>query len=370
MKIITVIGARPQFIKAIVLSRILAETDEFKEIVIHTGQHYDDNMSKVFFQELGLSEPKYRFNLGGGTHGQMTGRQLEAIEGVLLAEKPDVCLVYGDTNSTLAGALAAAKLGIAVAHVEAGLRSFNRKMPEETNRVLSDHVSTWLFAPTKTAVDNLSAEGISGERVHFVGDVMFDLARLVIENPAHITDIGDRLGLTHGGYALSTLHRQETTDEPGKLLAILDALAELAGTMPVILPIHPRTRKIVSTVPAIAKALSAITVIEPLGYFDMATLLAGARIAVTDSGGLQKEAFFHKVPCVTVRSETEWVELIDLGWNRLPAEFTRESISDAIASALNSPAGRDTAPYGDGRTATRIRDVLRSAMHNGRFQAL
>lgn len=354
MKILTVIGARPQFIKAMALSRAIAKTDSVEEVLLHTGQHYDDNMSAVFFRELGLAEPKYRFDLGGGTHGHMTGQQLAAIEDALIAEKPDVCLVYGDTNSTLAGALAAAKLHIPVAHVEAGLRSFNRRMPEEINRVVSDHIATWLFAPTRTAVDNLANEGIGGDRVHLVGDVMYDVARLVIDDPARRTDIAERLAIAGSEYAIATLHRQETTDDPARLVAILDALAGLASRMPVVLPMHPRTRKTIAAMPEAKKALSALTVIEPLGFFDMATLLAGARLAVTDSGGLQKEAFFHRVPCVTVRDETEWVELVDLGWNRLPDAFTRQAIAKAIEAAISMPKGADAAPYGAGEAASAI----------------
>jgi len=360
MKILTVIGARPQFIKAIALSRAVAEADGVEEVLLHTGQHYDDDMSAVFFRELGLAQPKYRFNLGGGTHGHMTGGQLAAIEDALVAEKPDVCLVYGDTNSTLAGAIAAAKLHVPVAHVEAGLRSFNRRMPEEINRVLSDHAATWLFAPTPTAVDNLAREGIVGGRVHLVGDVMYDVSRLVMDDPSRRTDIAERLGLSGSEYAVSTLHRQETTDDPARLIAVLEALSDLAARMPVVLPMHPRTRKTVAAMPNAGKALAAVTVTAPLGFFDMATLLSGARLVVTDSGGLQKEAFFHRVPCVTVRDETEWVELVELGWNRMPRSFSREAIRETIEAALSAPAGRNAAPYGDGRAAERILACVRA----------
>ncbi|OJU32949.1 MAG: UDP-N-acetylglucosamine 2-epimerase [Rhizobiales bacterium 68-8] len=359
MKILTVIGARPQFIKAIALSHAVARTGGVEEVLLHTGQHYDDNMSGVFFRDLGLAAPKYRFDLGGGSHGPMTGKQLAAIEDALVAEKPDVCLVYGDTNSTLAGALAAAKLHIPVAHVEAGLRSFNRRMPEEINRVVSDHLATWLFAPTDTAVRNLAAEGIGADKVHLVGDVMYDVARLIIDNPERRTPILGTLGLEPGRYAISTLHRQENTDEPARLVAILEALAGLAGTMPVVLPMHPRTRKTVQALPQAAAALDKLTVTEPLGFFDMATLLSQARIAVTDSGGLQKEAFFYRVPCVTVRDETEWVELVELGWNRLPANIEAAAISGAIRQSLDAGPGRDATPYGEGNAAKAIVNLLR-----------
>ncbi|WP_306048659.1 non-hydrolyzing UDP-N-acetylglucosamine 2-epimerase [Oceaniradius stylonematis] len=358
MKIVTIIGARPQFIKAIALSSRIANAPGVEEFLVHTGQHYDDNMSEVFFRDLGLSRPDARFDLGGGRHGKMTGRQLEAVEEVILAQRPDACLVYGDTNSTLSGALAAAKLHVPVAHVEAGLRSFNRRMPEEINRVLTDHVSDWLFAPTQVAVDNLAAEGIAPERVHLVGDVMYDVARLILDDAGRRTDICERLKLPDDGYTVSTLHRQENTDDPARLIAVLEALADLSETMPVVLPLHPRTRKISAGLPEAEAALKRLTVIDPLGFFDMATLLSGARLALTDSGGLQKEAFFFRVPCVTLRDETEWVELVELGWNRLPKAITRHAIGDAVAGALAAPPGTDASPYGDGDAARRILDAL------------
>ncbi|MCO5064451.1 MAG: UDP-N-acetylglucosamine 2-epimerase (non-hydrolyzing) [Rhizobiaceae bacterium] len=357
MKILTVIGARPQFIKAIALSVAAAQTDGVEEVLLHTGQHYDDNMSEVFFRDLGLPKPKYRFNIGGGSHGEMTGRQLIAIEEALVTEKPDVLLVYGDTNSTLAGALAASKMHIPVAHVEAGLRSFNKRMPEELNRILTDHVSRWLFAPTQTAVDNLERENVGGAEIHLVGDVMYDVARLFIENPRHRTDIGDRLGLERGNYTVATIHRQENTDVPARLLAILGGLAERAKSQPVVLPIHPRTAKMVRQNAEADALLSKITTIEPVGFFDMATLLSGAALAVTDSGGLQKEAYFHHVPCVTVRDETEWVELVEMGWNRLPEALEKDAILAAISLA-QAPEGPDPAPYGKGDAAGKIIEVL------------
>ncbi|MBX3598210.1 MAG: UDP-N-acetylglucosamine 2-epimerase (non-hydrolyzing) [Rhizobiaceae bacterium] len=358
MKILTVIGARPQFIKAIALSVAAARSGDVEEILLHTGQHYDDNMSEVFFRDLGLPQPKYRFNIGGGSHGEMTGKQLIAIEEALVQEKPDVLLVYGDTNSTLAGALAAAKMHIPVAHVEAGLRSFNKRMPEELNRILTDHVSRWLFAPTQTAVDNLKREAVSGAEVHLVGDVMYDVAKLFIDNPRHRTAIAETLGVQRGKYAVATIHRQENTDVPERLLAILGALAEHTKHQPVILPIHPRTAKMVRQNPQADALLSQITTIDPVGFFDMATLLSGAALAITDSGGLQKEAYFHRVPCVTVRDETEWVELIDMGWNRLPEKLEKDSILSAITQA-RIPEGPDPAPYGQGNAADEILKVLR-----------
>lgn len=358
MKILTVIGARPQFIKAIALSRVITNRPDVREVILHTGQHYDDNMSEAFFRDLLIPEPKYRFDLGGGSHGKMTGRQIEAIEEALVLEAPDVCLVYGDTNSTLAGSLAAAKLNIPVAHVEAGLRSFNRCMPEEINRVVSDHLASWLFAPTERAVANLASEGISSDKVHLVGDVMFDVAQLVINDPDARTEIVPLLGLDPGGYAIATIHRQENTDDLSRLNIILDALAEFADEMPIVVPLHPRTRQAVARLPQAVTRLARLKVTDPLGFFDMATLLAGARLAVTDSGGLQKEAFFNRVPCVTVRGETEWVELIELGWNRLPKVFTKEGIRAAISDALAAPLGQDAAPYGAGNAADRILAAL------------
>lgn len=360
MKIVTIIGARPQFVKAIALSSLIAKTPGVLELLVHTGQHFDDNMSDVFFRDLGLSKPNVRFNLGGGSHGQMTGRQLEAVEKVILAERPDVCLVYGDTNSTLAGAVAAAKLHVPVAHVEAGLRSFNRRMPEEINRVLTDHVSDWLFAPTHTAVKNLSAEGVASEKVYLTGDVMYDVARLILDNPNRRTDISDRMNLPEKGYTVATLHRQENTDDPARLVGILTALVDIAKTMPVVLPIHPRTRKMAASQPEAMAALGRLTIIEPLGFFDMATLLSGARLALTDSGGLQKEAFFFKVPCVTLRDETEWVELVEMGWNRLPKAITSGAIGEAVAEALVAPPGLDAKPFGCGNAAQRILAALKA----------
>ena len=358
MKILTVIGARPQFIKAIALSKAIVERPGVEEVLLHTGQHYDQNMSDVFFDELGLPTPKYKFDLGGGSHGEMTARQLIEIEKVLIVEEPDICVVYGDTNSTLAGALAAAKVLVPIAHIEAGLRSFNRKMPEETNRILTDHVSKWLFAPTRSAVDNLTREGFAPGAVHLVGDVMYDVTRLFIESPERQTSIVNALGLATGEFAVATVHRQENTDDPARLVAVLGALADLTARMQVVLPIHPRTAKMARQVPAAAELLDLLTRVDPLGFFDLATLLSSARLVVTDSGGLQKEAYFHGVPCVTARDETEWVELVTSGWNRLPKTMTRRDLSAAIDDALESPRPERTNAYGDGRAAEAILDVL------------
>lgn len=310
MKIITIIGARPQFIKAAVVSRAFREhAPSVHEIIIHTGQHYDANMSDVFFEELDIPKPDYNLGIGGGTHGQNTGRMLEAIEAVLLQEKPDWVLVYGDTDSTLAGALAAAKLHIRVAHVEAGLRSFNRAMPEELNRILTEHVSSLLFTPTTTATQHLANEGIAGDKVQQVGDVMYDAAmyyRHKAQCPAGLN--------VEDGFILSTIHRAENTDNPQRLSNIISALKQLAETRAVVLPLHPRTRKFLTEG---GYDTGKIILLAPVGYLQMVWLLEHCKIVVTDSGGLQKEAYFFGKPCVTTRDETEWVELVECGANIL-----------------------------------------------------
>ena len=312
MKLVTVIGARPQFVKAAPVSKAIADRDGIEECIVHTGQHFDDRMSQVFFDELAIPAPQYNLGIGGGPHGQNTGRMLEGVERVLLETRPDRVLVYGDTDSTLAGALAAAKLHIPVAHVEAGLRSFNRRMPEELNRVLTDHVSTHLFCPTRTAVANLAAEGIT-RGVHHVGDVMYDATLRAAERAQGRTTL-EALGLREGEYSVATVHRAENTDDPARLQAIIDYLRAHAETRPIVLPIHPRTRQAIAR---LGLATTGLRVVEPLGYLDMARLLAGCVDVLTDSGGLQKEAYFHRKPCVTLRDETEWVETVDAGWNRL-----------------------------------------------------
>jgi UDP-GlcNAc3NAcA epimerase len=358
LKLLTVIGARPQFIKAVALSSVIRRRADHEEVLLHTGQHYDANMSDIFFRDLDLPEPKYRFNLGGGSHGEMTGRQIIEIEKVLVQERPDICLVYGDTNSTLAGSLAAAKLNIPIAHVEAGLRSFNKRMPEEVNRILTDHVSKFLFAPTNGSVTNLLKEGFDKRNIHLVGDVMYDVAKMFISSPNLRTGLVEQLQLKPRQFVVATLHRQENTDVPERLTEILAALARFSEIMPVILPIHPRTSKIASAIPEAEKALGSLIVLEPLGFFDMATLLSSAALAVTDSGGLQKEAYFYKVPCVTVRDETEWVELLDMGWNRLPDSISSDGIFSAMKAAIHAPPGSDAMPYGFGDAAGAILDVI------------
>ena len=300
MRIVTVVGARPQFVKAAVVSRALRQVGGVEEILVHTGQHYDANMSDVFFRELDVPTPDHHLGIGGGSHGAQTGQMLAALEGVLASARPDWMLVYGDTNSTLAGALAAAKLLVRIAHVEAGLRSFNRSMPEEVNRVLTDHVSDLLFAPTEAAVANLAREGIAGSGVRLVGDVMYDVALHFADRAHGHSRVLDRLGLLAGGYVLATVHRPANTDNPDRLRAIFAGLGEVAAEVPVVLPLHPRTRAAAERA-GLPDAVGGLTLTEPVGYLDMLTLERNACVVVTDSGGVQKEAFFSRVPCVTLR---------------------------------------------------------------------
>lgn len=344
-KVLSVVGARPQFIKAAPVTRSIAEVGDMTEIMVHTGQHFDPEMSDFFFHDLGIPTPRYHLGIYGGSHGQMTGRMLEGLESVMLTEKPDWVLVYGDTNSTIAGALAAAKLLIPVAHVEAGLRSYNRNMPEEVNRVLTDHVSTLLLCPTPAAVHNLAREGIT-EGVHHVGDVMLDACLAATERSRSESRILANLRLDPGGYALATIHRAENTETPEHLAEILDFLRARSKQLEVILPLHPRTRQAAERFGA---TFDGLRVIRPVGYLDMIALLDGCAEVITDSGGLQKEAYFHRKPCITLRSETEWVETVAAGWNRL-------------WKGQDYAPRRDIADYGDGQAARRIVALLRN--HN------
>lgn len=343
-RIVTVVGARPQFIKAAALSRALAGDAAIEELLVHTGQHFDDNMSQVFFRELMMPAPHFNLDIHGGPHGQMTGRMLEAMEQVLLDTRPALVVVYGDTNSTLAGALAAAKLHIPVAHVEAGLRSFNRRMPEEVNRVLIDHLSALLFCPTFEAVRHLRNEGISAG-VHHTGDIMYDATLHARSAALHQSDILARLALASGGYVLCTLHRSENTDSEARLAALLGHVREVAGALPVVLPLHPRTRQVLA---AGNIDTTGLRLLEPVGYFDMHALLGGAAHVLTDSGGVQKEAYFHRVPCVTLRDDTEWTETLTAGWNRLWTE-----------PAYVTPRV-DIAEYGDGGAAIKMAALLQA----------
>lgn len=354
MKIVTIVGARPQFIKAAAVSRSLRPIGDVREILVHTGQHYDDNMSEVFFRELGISEPDYHLGIGSGSHGMQTGRMLEAIEGVLTAEAPQVVLIYGDTNSTLAGALAAAKLNIPSAHVEAGLRSYNRSMPEETNRVVADHLADLLFAPTETARRNLLSEGIGEAAIRLVGDVMYDAALYYGSKAQEQSAILKRLGLKSRGYILATVHRAENTDDPTRLRTLFEGLMEASRDTRLVLPLHPRTRQALERDQMLSRVSDHLNLTDPVGYLDMVMLEKNARLVVTDSGGVQKEAFFYRVPCVTLRGETEWVELIELGWNRLAPPVSASSIADAVQSALQNTPAVAGSPYGDGHSAERI----------------
>jgi UDP-GlcNAc3NAcA epimerase len=359
--VVSVIGARPQFVKAAVVSLQLRAFPGCREILVHTGQHYDANMSDVFFAELGLPAPHHHLGIHETTHGAMTGRMLEAVEKVLMHERPDVVMVYGDTNSTVAGALAAAKLNLPLAHVEAGLRSFNRRMPEEINRIVTDHCSTVLFAPTATAVANLEREGVRGERIHTVGDVMYDATLAYSERARRESRILPMLGLRPKSYVVTTIHRAETTDQPERLEAIVNALAMLAADIPVVLPLHPRTGKVLQRHRSCEDGLRKLLVIDPVGYLDMVMLEQSARLVVTDSGGVQKEAFFARVPCVTLRDETEWPELVELGWNRVVPPLDVSVVLEALREGLQRGDGKPGQPFGDGRAAERIASVLVSS---------
>ena len=357
MHVASILGARPQFIKAAAVSGRLRETAGLRETLVHTGQHYDANMSEVFFEELAIPRPDFHLGVGSASHGAQTGRMLEAVEGVLVEVRPDWVLVYGDTNTTLAGALAAAKLHIPVAHVEAGLRSFNRLMPEEINRVLTDHASDALFAPTQPAVENLRNEGVPDERVYLVGDVMYDASLHFAAKAERESRILDTLGLEPRGYVLATVHRAENTDHARALAAIFDGLERVAADVPVVLPLHPRTRAALEREGRLAQAQRSLRLTDPVGYLDMVLLEKNARLVATDSGGVQKEAFFFRVPCVTLRTETEWVELVELGWNRVVPPTSAGAVANAVRGALGR-TGAEGDPYGDGSAAARIAAVL------------
>ena len=372
MQIVTIVGARPQFIKAAVVSEALAQTGACEETLIHTGQHYDTNMSGVFFRELGMKPATVNLGIGSGSHGQQTGQMLAAIEQFLRQSPPSMVLVYGDTNSTLAGALAAAKLKVPVAHVEAGLRSFNRKMPEEINRVLTDHASDLLFAPTETAVGNLRREGIDGGAVHQVGDVMYDVALRYGRVAEQRSGILGSLGLASKSYVLVTIHRAENTDDRARLTAIVGGICQIASEIPVVLPVHPRTRKAMSQAVLLGNLEECAQVIPPVGYLDMIMLEKHARLIATDSGGVQKEGYFHQVPVVTVRDETEWTELVEVGWNRLVTPTNGDAVYAAVQDALKagSPTDHGAQLYGDGHAAERIAEVLGSHLTGAETESI
>lgn len=350
-RLLTIIGARPQFVKAAAVSRALRDIAmNLKEEIVHTGQHHDQNMSAIFFEELGIPAPAVNLGIHGGGHGEMTGRMLEALEKEIVARHPAMVLVYGDTNSTLAGALAAAKLHIPVSHVEAGLRSFDRRMPEEVNRVLTDHISSFLFAPTNAAMENLEREGLAALS-HHVGDVMYDVALSFSEVARKRSTLLGQHSLTPKSYALATVHRAENTDDRTTLAGIIDGLERIAESCRVVLPLHPRTR---GRLRELGLTVMGIEVIDPVSYLDMISLEKNARVILTDSGGIQKEAYFHGVPCVTLREETEWVETVAAGWNQL-AGTDAERILHAFQSAT---PGRPIDEYGGGTAARRIATFL------------
>jgi UDP-N-acetylglucosamine 2-epimerase len=345
VKVASVVGARPQFIKAAPVSREIRRHNT--EVLIHTGQHYDDAMSDAFFRVLDIPKPDYNLEVGSGSHARQTGEMLIRIEEALLKEAPDVVLVYGDTNSTLAGALAAAKLHLPVGHVEAGLRSFNRSMPEELNRIVADHLAALLFCPTQTAVENLAREGIA-KGVHLVGDVMYDVA-LASAQEARKRDVLRRLRLEPRGYVLATVHRPANVDERRPLESILRAFAECGET--VVFPVHPRTRKMIQQFGLEAGLPATVRLLDPVDYFDFLALLIEAKKVATDSGGVQKEAYFFGIPCVTLRDETEWIETVEDGWNAVVGTDT-EDVVDAIRNF--NPHGTKSKSFGDGHAAERI----------------
>ncbi|MEN8139213.1 MAG: UDP-N-acetylglucosamine 2-epimerase (non-hydrolyzing), partial [Bacteroidota bacterium] len=346
MKILTVLGARPQFVKAAVLSRVILSSDEIEEVIVHTGQHYDKNMSDLFFEEMEIPKPKYNLNINGLGHGAMTGQMLEKIEEVITKEKPDVLVVYGDTNSTIAGALAAKKLGVKVVHIEAGLRSFNMAMPEEVNRILTDRISDLLLCPTKTAVGNLEKEGYTNIDTKIVrsGDIMKDAVEFYSKKSKEKSTVIKSHNLEHGKFVLATIHRQENTDDLARLKSILSAFDKIVDEgIRIILPLHPRTKSIIEENKISTKA----EIIDPVGYFDMLELLKNCSLVVTDSGGLQKEAFFNKKHCVIVRDETEWVELVENGFAQI-AGATEKGIISAFEVLSAKESDFDMDLYGKG----------------------
>lgn len=349
-KILTVVGARPQFVKAAALSRALSKLG-IEEILVHTGQHFDENMAEIFFRQMDIPHPKYNLGINSLGHGAMTGRMLEEIEKVLLIEKPSALVVFGDTNSTLAGALAASKLHIPVAHIEAGLRSFNMKMPEEINRILTDRISNYLFCPTEVAIKNLQTEGFENFDITIInsGDVMYDVALYYSWFSGERSTVINDLELNEKPFLLTTLHRQENTDDLVRLNSIISALNTLSSNYKIVLPIHPRTRKILEN----ENIKLNFEPIAPVGYFDMIELLKNCSLVITDSGGVQKEAFFFGKHCLVARDETEWTELVDLNYNFMVGAET-DKIINTVAKLSKSSVKFDAKPYGDGNAAEKI----------------
>lgn len=352
LKVLTIVGARPQFIKAAVVSCALAAQDEITEVLVHTGQHYSEELSAIFFEELALAVPQYQLNVGSGPHGEQTAKMLAGLEPILSKQQPDCVLLYGDTNSTLAGALASAKLGLPIVHVEAGVRSFCCKQPEEINRILTDRVTDLYIVPSKNAITNLLQEGCNPEQIVFAGDVMFDAIRLFsLKSPSN--NLMESLSLKSKEYYLCTIHRAENTISQQKLLAILDELSQLASGFPVIFPIHPRTQSLLTQSQQYFYKFKQINFIAPIGYLDMQQLIKAALCIITDSGGLQKEAFYHQVPCVVLRDNTEWPELIDLGWNSLLPHANITQLHQVVETIITSNK-QWANPYGEGDAASKI----------------
>jgi UDP-GlcNAc3NAcA epimerase len=355
IKILTIIGARPQFVKAAVVSRIISSyKQKCIEIILHTGQHFDDNMSNIFFDDLDLPKPLYNLGIGGGSHGKNTGRMLEAIEDVIVKENPNIVLVYGDTDSTLAGALAATKLNIPIAHVEAGLRSFNKKMPEEINRILTDHCSSLLFTPTKIGFRNLRNEGICSKNIILSGDVMYDSSiyfKNKVTKPSNVK--------CDNNFVLATIHRAESTNDKDILKNIFSALTKISKIIPVIIPIHPRTRLAIKNY---GIDVSAIQLIEPVGYFEILWLLQNCESVITDSGGLQKEAYFFKKKSLIVREETEWVEIVRCGWNELVG-YDQENIYDSFLRNRNDIPQKHYNFFGKGNSGIIIVNSILNYFH-------
>jgi UDP-GlcNAc3NAcA epimerase len=363
LKILTIVGARPQFIKSYPISKAISDYKDIEEVLLHTGQHYDFNMSKIFFSELSLKEPKYNLGVGSGTHGKQTGEMLKGIEEIILKESPDLILIYGDTNSTLAGALSGAKCQIPVAHVEAGLRSYNMKMPEEINRILADRISSYLFCPTEVAVNNLIREGYNNinfegfifkkPKIFNFGDVMYDaflLCKEILKPSSKIKKISEELD----NFYLATIHRAENTDSKNNLKNIIQGLEEISKNIPVILPIHPRTKEKLNSYNIFP---SKVKLIDPVSYFDMIYLLEKCLGVLTDSGGLQKEAYFSEKPCITLREETEWVELIDIGANVLVGT-NKDKIIEESENINKSQLKIKSGLYGNGRASKEIIDLI------------
>jgi UDP-GlcNAc3NAcA epimerase len=355
-KILTIVGARPQFVKAAALSRALKEIG-VEEVLVHTGQHFDENMAEIFFRQMNIPQPKYNLGINSLSHGAMTGRMLEEIEKVLITEKPSAVVVFGDTNSTLAGALAASKLHIPVAHIEAGLRSFNMKMPEEINRILTDRISNYLFCPTEVAIKNLKAEGFDNFDISIVnsGDVMFDVALYYSRFSSEQSTIISDLNVKGKPFLLSTLHRQENTDDLERLNSIILALNLLSKDFQIVLPVHPRTRNILQN----ENVKLNFEPIDPVGYFDMIELLKHCEMVITDSGGVQKEAFFFGKHCLVTRDETEWTELVDLHYNFMVGADT-DKIVNTVSEVAKASAKFDVKPYGEGNAAEKIALVLKN----------